>query len=188
MDAVIESVLIGLGLAMDCFAVTLATGATASINRFKTATVLAATFGVFQGGMTIGGWLLGISFASFVNRYAPWIAFLLLAGIGVKMCIEGIRGDDGGERPSSLRAGVVIGLAIATSIDALAVGISYALLGVDPVLPSLIIGAIASCISFTGVYAGMRLAPVLGTRVDIFGGVVLIAIGVKVLAEHLALI
>jgi putative Mn2+ efflux pump MntP len=188
MDAVIESVLIGLGLAMDCFAVTLATGATASINRFKTATVLAATFGVFQGGMTLGGWLLGISFASFVNRYAPWIAFLLLAGIGVKMCIEGIRGDDVGERPSSLRAGVVIGLAIATSIDALAVGISYALLGVDPVLPSLIIGAIASCISFTGVYAGMRLAPVLGTRVDIFGGVVLIAIGVKVLAEHLALI
>ena len=75
MDAVIESVLIGLGLAMNCFAVTLATGATASINRFKTATVLAATFGVFQGGMTIGGWLLGISFASFVNRYAPWIAF-----------------------------------------------------------------------------------------------------------------
>ena len=188
MDAVIESVLIGLGLAMDCFAVTLATGATASINRFKTATVLAATFGVFQGGMTIGGWLLGISFASFVNRYAPWIAFVLLAGIGVKMCIEGVRGDDVEERPSSLRAGVVIGLAIATSIDALAVGISYALLGVDPVLPSLIIGAIASCISFTGVYASMRLAPVLGTRVDIFGGVVLIAIGVKVLAEHLALI
>jgi len=187
MDAVIESVLIGLGLAMDCFAVTLATGATASINRFKTATVLAATFGVFQGGMTLGGWLLGISFASFVNSYAPWIAFLLLAGIGVKMCIEGVRGDVE-ERPSSLRAGVVIGLAIATSIDALAVGISYALLGVDPVLPSLIIGAIASCISFAGVYAGMRLAPVLGTRVDIFGGVVLIAIGVKVLAEHLALI
>jgi len=132
--------------------------------------------------------LLGISFASFVNRYAPWIAFFLLAGIGVKMCIEGFRGDDVEERPSSLRAGVVIGLAIATSIDALAVGISYALLGVNPVLPSLIIGAIASCISFTGVYAGMRLAPVLGTRVDIFGGVVLIAIGVKVLAEHLALI
>lgn len=188
MDAVLESVLIGLGLAMDCFAITLATGATAGINRFKTAIVLAGTFGIFQGGMTMGGWLLGISFASFVTRYAPWIAFLLLTGIGVKMCIEGIRGGEVGERPSSLRAGVVIGLAIATSIDALAVGISYALLGVEPVFPSLIIGAIAFCISFAGVFAGMKLAPVLGTRVDIFGGVVLILIGVRVLAEHLALI
>ncbi|ACL16570.1 manganese efflux pump MntP [Methanosphaerula palustris] len=188
MDAVIESVLIGLGLAMDCFAVTLATGSSAGIDRFKTAIILAATFGLFQGGMTIGGWLLGISFAGFVTRYAPWIAFLLLTGIGVKMCIEGVRGGDTRERPSSLRAGVVIGLAIATSIDALAVGISYALLGVEPVIPSLIIGAVAFCISFAGVYAGIRLAPVLGTRVDFFGGAVLMLIGVKVLADHLALI
>lgn len=185
MDAVLESVLIGLGLAMDCFAVTLAIGANKGIDRFKTAIVLAATFGVFQGGMTAGGWLLGISFAGFVTRYAPWIAFLLLTGIGVKMCIEGLRGDDHEEQPSSLRAGVIIGLAIATSIDALAVGISYALLSIEPVVPSLIIGAIAFCISFLGVYTGMRLAPVLGTRVDIFGGVVLVLIAIKVLADHL---
>jgi manganese efflux pump family protein len=188
MDALIETVLIGLGLAMDCFAVTLSIGATRGIDRFKTAIVLAATFGVFQGGMVGGGWLFGISFASFVTRYAPWIAFLLLTGIGVKMCIEGFRGDDHEEQPPSLRAGVVIGLAIATSIDALAVGISYALLSIEPVFPSLVIGAIAFCVSFAGVYAGMKLAPVLGTRVDIFGGVVLVLIGIKVLGDHLALI
>jgi len=187
MDGMVESVLIGLGLSMDCFAVTLATGATAGIDRFKTALILATTFGIFQGGMTIGGWLLGSSFAGVVNSFAPWVAFLLLMGIGVKMCMDGFS-DEKEDQPLSLHAGLVIGLAIATSIDALAVGISYALLGIETVFPSLIIGALAFCISFLGIYAGRRLASILGSRMDIFGGVVLMLIGVKVLAEHLALI
>ncbi len=186
MGMLVTSALIGLGLAMDCFAVSLAVGATHHAARLKTALVIAGFFGFFQFGMALVGWGLGAGFANHIAAFDHWVAFILLVGIGVRMIIEGVRGsEEGGITPTL--AGVT-GLAVATSIDSLAVGISFAFLGIFPLLPSVTIGLFSWALSFAGVFSGRQLQHLLGRRVDIIGGVILILIGIRVVLEHVILV
>jgi manganese efflux pump family protein len=182
MEFLITSALIGVGLAMDCFAVSLAVGATRPGDRLKAALLLAGFFGFFQFGMTLIGWGLGFSFADLIAAYDHWVAFLLLAAIGGRMLYEGLKGGE--EVPAALTLASITLLAVATSIDALAVGISFAFLGYLPLAPALIIGAISVGFSFVGVFSGRRLERLLGARVNILGGIILILIGLRILLEH----
>lgn len=184
METLLTSTLIGLGLAMDCLAVSFATGANQRTTRIKAAIILAAFFGGFQFGMTILGWLLGTGFADIISTYDHWIAAGLLGIIGAKMLIEGVKGGEEEESPDVVHLIPVVTLAIATSIDALAVGISFAFLKVEPFIPAVIIGIVAAFVSVVGVYSGGKIGHILGKKVDILGGVILIAIGLKILLDH----
>jgi len=184
MDLVVP-VLIGVGLSMDCFAVSLAIGTTTKAKLLNAALIIALCFGMFQTGMTLLGWVAGIHLAELIADYDHWVAFLLLAVIGIKMVIEGWKKEDEQAPVDVMQLVPVIVLSVATSIDALAVGVSFAFLQVDILVPALIIGIIAFVCSFAGVLSGTRLALVLGNRVEIIGGVILLTIGLKILLEHL---
>jgi manganese efflux pump family protein len=184
MESILSFVLIGLALAMDCLAVSFTIGACLGARRLEAALILGLMFGLFQAGMTLLGWLLGSGFASIIMAYDHVVASGLLFLIGAKMIIEGIR-DGGSEKPPDIFSLTTVTLlAVATSIDALAVGISFAFLQVSPLLPAVIIGMIAAAVSVTGVFAGGKAGNVLGRRVDIVGGVILILIGIRILIEH----
>jgi len=185
MEILITSILIGLGLAMDCLAVSFAAGANQRAARFRSAVILAAFFGGFQFGMTVLGWLLGTGFTNLISAYDHWIAAGLLWIIGAKMLIEGWKGGEDEAPPDVLHLMPVVVLAIATSIDAFAVGISFAVLDVEPLIPAVIIGIIASVISVIGVYSGGIAGHIVGKKVDILGGMILVAIGLKILLDHI---
>lgn len=184
MDLIVP-VLIGVGLSMDCFAVSLAIGITTKAKLLNAAMIIALCFGIFQTGMTLLGWAAGTHLTELIADYDHWVAFLLLTIIGIKMVIEGWR--EGGEQApvDVMQLVPVIVLSVATSIDALAVGVSFAFLQVEILVPALIIGIVAFVCSFAGVLSGTRLASVLGNRVEIIGGVILLTIGLKILLEHL---
>jgi Predicted membrane protein len=177
--------LIATGLAMDCFAVALAVGTRKGIPRIRYAAMLALVFGGFQSLMNIIGWAAGVSLLPYISGFDHWIAFILLAGIGGKMIYEGI---GGGERQEwdRMQAGTLLVLAVATSIDSLGVGLSFALLAADIVIPALIIGAVSALFASNGVLLGNRLAERFGERMEILGGVILIGIGLRILLEHLS--
>ncbi len=179
----ITSLLIGIGLAMDCFAVSLAIGTSTRSQVVKTALVIAVCFGFFQGGMTVIGWFAGTAFYSEVSRYGPWIAFLLLAAIGIKMIYEGIF-EENGEQFAGLLVLPVLVLSVATSIDALAVGVSLGLLGDAVLLPAVVIGLVSFAFAVIGVVCGQRLEKILGHRTEILGGVILVLIGTRILVNR----
>ena len=185
MDLIFTSVLIGIGLAMDCLAVSFAVGAHQKTSRIRAAFILALFFGGFQGGMTLLGWLLGSGFADAIAAYDHWVAAGLLFIIGGKMIIDGIKDGHEEEAPDVFNLVAVFILAVATSIDALAVGLSFSFLHIVPLIPALIIGLISAIFSVGGVYSGGKVGHILGKRVDILGGIILILIGVRILLEHL---
>ncbi len=178
-------VLIGIALSMDCFAVSLAVGTAARTNLLKAALIIAISFGFFQAGMTLLGWAAGAGFAGFIAGYDHWVAFLLLAVIGIKMIREGLEPEEDEEETlTTLQFMPVLVLSVATSIDALAVGVSFAFLHMDVLVPALIIGLVAFLISFAGVMTGMRLKSILGKRIGIAGGLILILIGINIVLNH----
>lgn len=179
-------ILIGIALSMDCFAVSLAIGTFTKTNLPVTALVIAFSFGVFQTGMTLLGWAAGAGFAGFIAGFDHWLAFLLLGIIGIRMIAEGFEEQEENNVISDLRFIPVMVLSVATSIDALAVGLSYAFLGLEIIVPALIIGIVAFIISFGGVLSGMRLRTLLGKKIEIAGGIILIAIGLNILFSHLS--
>ncbi|MDD1693882.1 MAG: manganese efflux pump MntP family protein [Methanoregula sp.] len=181
----ITPVLIGIALSMDCFAVSLAIGTTTKTKLLNAALIIALCFGVFQAGMTLAGWAAGTGFTVLIAGFDHWLAFLLLAVIGAKMIHEGLENEEEKETISVLRFVPVMVLSIATSIDALAVGVSFAFLQVSILVPALIIGIVAFIISFIGVMSGMQLKSLLGKRIEIAGGVILIGIGLNILFTHL---
>ncbi|MDN7024488.1 manganese efflux pump [Methanoculleus sp. FWC-SCC1] len=185
MEFLVTSTLIGIGLAMDCFAVSLAIGATHHAARMKTALLIAGFFGFFQFAMALVGWVLGAGFTGIIAAYGHWIAFLLLALIGGKMLWESITGvEEEAAAHAALTLGSITLLAIATSIDSLAAGISFAVLGYVPLVPAVIIGVISWLFAFTGVFSGQRLERVLGRRVEVIGGAILILIGLRIVLEN----
>lgn len=184
MELLLTSVLIGIGLSMDCLAVAIAAGAHLKVSRLKTALILALFFGGFQAGMILAGFFLAAGFATLISAYDHWVAALMLFAIGGKMIYEGVHDGEEEEDVDVLNLPAVTYLAIATSIDALAVGISLAFLSMPVLLPALIIGAVAALFSCAGVFLGGRLAHVLGRRADIAGGLILILIGARILLEH----
>jgi putative Mn2+ efflux pump MntP len=183
MDFVIP-VLTGIGLSMDCLAVSLAIGASGIGDRLKIAITIGLFFGYFQTVMTLAGYFGGRAFMGFISSFDHFIAFGILAFIGGKMIYEAVNPDGHDNHPLSLTLPAVLMLSLATSIDALGVGLSFAFAGIDIILSSGIIGFIAFSLSVCGVMLGNQLEGFLGNRVEIIGGFILISIGIRILMEH----
>ena len=180
--------LIALALAVDAFAVALATGVCLPKVSLRHTFRLAWHFGLFQGGMCIIGWAVGLSFRSVIERFDHWLAFGLLLFVGGRMIIEAFKKDqkeDNCQRDPTRGSSLVL-LSVATSIDALAVGLSFSILKKSVWFPSLVIGIVATVLTAIGIHLGRFVGEVsrLGKNVEIIGGLVLIAIGVKILQEH----
>ena len=185
----LEIFLIGIGLSMDAFAVAIYKGLAMPDKVHKrSAFLIALYFGVFQAVMPALGWLLGSQFAHYVTRFAPWIAFVLLAWIGGNMIRGGGDDSEDGESCSvdPTKGRKLLILAVATSIDALAVGLSFSLLNINVWGPSTLIGVVCAVITALGLLAGKGLAhaDIFGRRAELVGGCVLIGIGLKILYEH----
>lgn len=185
-----ESVVLAVALSMDAMAVAGARGLAAKVVRVPDALLVAALFGGAQALMPALGWALGASFASRVAGWGHWLTFAVLGGIGVKMIYEaiGASGDPDPEEPRDAAQPfgpkVLALLVIATSIDALAAGVTLAVRDARIVRACVTIGVVTAALSFAGVYAGHRFGARFGKRLDVFGGVVLVALAVKALAEH----
>ncbi len=180
----ITLILIALGLAMDAFAVAVA--ASLPLDRLSVRRVfrLAFHFGLFQALMPILGWLAGRRLGSYLDGFDHWIAFGLLTFIGTKAIVEAVRDKGGVEnRGDATRGMTMVGLSIATSIDALAVGISLAMLRVDIWYPCAVIGVVACVLTAIGMLLGKRLGAIFGRRIEILGGLILIGIGTKILLQ-----
>ena len=178
--------LIGVGLSMDAFAVSVTSGLTVKGFGPKHAALLGIYFGVFQFLMPLIGYLLGSTVSSFVSGYAPYISFFLLAFVGIKMLVEAIRGGEAAVC-TQLRHTQLLMMAIATSLDALAVGVSFAFMPEVSLLPScLLIGCTTFVLCFAGGMVGGKIPGISCKTAGIAGGVVLCAIGIKLLIEGLA--
>jgi putative Mn2+ efflux pump MntP len=185
MDA-ITLIGLALALAMDAFAVALGTGAVLSRLTGRHLFRLGFHFGLFQALMPVIGWLAGQTIIQWVSAWDHWIAFSLLAIIGGRMIYEALSDEEKtGDRDPTRGLSLVM-LSIATSIDALAVGFSLSVIGISIWMPSLVIGLVAGVLTIIGMLLGGRIGDRWGARVEVFGGLVLIAIGIKILIEHLA--
>lgn len=176
---------LALALAMDAFAVALGTGAVLTRLTGRHLFRLGFHFGLFQALMPVIGWLAGQTIIQWVSAWDHWIAFSLLALIGGRMIHEACSDEEKTEDRDPTKGLSLVLLSIATSIDALAVGFSLSVIGVSIWLPSLIIGLVAGILTVVGMLMGGRIGDRWGSRVEIFGGVILICIGLKILAEHL---
>ena len=182
-----ELFLIGIGLSMDAFAVAICKGLGMERINKRDTLLLALFFGGFQALMPTLGFLLGYRFESFITSIDHWIAFILLALIGGNMIREALGKDEEHENDDfSFKA--MLPLAVATSIDALAVGISFAFLGVDIVQAALLIGATTFVLSGVGIFVGNIFGSKYKSKAEFLGGAVLILIGLKILLEHLGVI
>lgn len=178
----ITVIMIALGLSMDSLAVSISGGVCMKPFCIKKSFKMAAIMGLFQGGMTLLGWGLGVNFSSYINNFDHWIAFILLAYLGGKMIYESYKSEN--ETLTSFSNKTLFTLGIATSIDALAVGISFAFLKTTILYPALIIGITTFILSISGVYCGFRFSKMRGLKVELLGGIILIGIGIKILLEH----
>jgi putative Mn2+ efflux pump MntP len=177
---------IAVGLAMDAFAVSIAVGLTLKQVSLRQTFRLSYHFGLFQALMPIIGWLAGRSLAEWIAPVDHWIAFGLLAAIGGKMIYEALAdNEEEDEKKDPTKGASLVVLSVATSIDALAVGLSLALLGVDVWYPALVIGIVALAFTAVGLHLGKRFGARFGRRMEIVGGVILIGIGLRILVEHL---
>jgi putative Mn2+ efflux pump MntP len=178
---------LAVGLAMDAFAVSIGVGLTAQQVSGRTTFRLAWHFGLFQFLMPVVGWLAGLSVERWISGIDHWVAFALLVAIGGHMIYEAVYGDEEvrGARDATRGVSLVV-LSVATSIDALAVGLSLALLGVEIWYPAVVIGIVAFLFTAAGLHLGRRFGALLGRRMEVLGGIILIGIGLKILADHLA--
>ena len=178
---------LAVGLAMDATAVAAARGVAAKRVRGQDGLLVAALFGGAQALMPLLGSLLGAGLGRYVARWDHWIAFALLAGVGLKMLWEARKSDAekaDAAREDAFRLPLLVTLAIATSIDAFAVGITLPMLGAPLVLSLVTIGVTTALLSGAAVFLGRRFGAHLGSRLDVIGGLVLIALGVKIVLDH----
>lgn len=182
---IVTLLFIAVGLAMDAFSVAITDGITIKKVKFANALKIALFFGVFQFGMLFLGNVLGSTFARYIEVVDHWIAFVLLLFIGGKMFFDAIKGDEeeASENPLSFKTLTI--LAIATSIDALAVGVSVVTMTESILFAASVVGLVAFLFSFAGVYIGNKCGDLFGNKAEIVGGIVLMGIGVKILIEHL---
>jgi len=181
----LEITLIAIGLAMDCFAVSLGIGTNGLKKTRRMVLRLAFHFGLFQGGMALLGWLAGRQIAHLIASFDHWVAFVLLLWVGGRMIIGSFKDIDECSPSDQTRGGSLVMLSIATSIDAMAVGLSLAMIDGSILTSSLVIGATSFILSVAGFWLGDRLGCRFGKRMELAGGVILVAIGVKVLLSHL---
>lgn len=190
---VLEIILIGVVLSMDAFAVAMCRGLSMHKINYLHAVIIALTFGVFQAAMPLIGWFLGTRFANLISNVDHWVAFGLLLLIGGKMIFDAIFGkEDDKEKTDSgekLNIRELLLMAIATSIDALAMGITFAIVdGISIWWSVAIIGVLTFAICFVGVLIGHTFGNKFEKQASLIGGIVLILIGLKILLEHLGII
>ena len=176
--------LIALGLSMDAFAVSVCKGLATPKYKLKYSMICGAWFGGFQALMPAVGYLLGVNFKKYITAIDHWIAFVLLALIGFNMIREALKNDDEGADPSFTAKSMSL-LAVATSIDALAIGITFAFLDVNIVAAVLFIGVCTFVISAAGVKIGSAFGTRFKSKAEIAGGAILIILGLRILVEHL---
>lgn len=186
----IELFLIGVGLSMDAFAVSICKGLNMKKINYRHACIIGAFFGGFQALMPLIGWALGTQFAKYIESVDHWIAFGLLAFIGGKMAVEAIKGDDdeqdGGDDRLDYKE--LFMLAVATSIDALAVGVTFAFLKVNIVFSIAVIGVTTFVLSVIGVAVGNRFGTKYKSKAELAGGIILVLIGLKILLEGIGVL
>ncbi|SHK24808.1 Putative Mn2+ efflux pump MntP [Hathewaya proteolytica DSM 3090] len=187
---IIALILLAIGLSMDAFAVSICKGLNMTKINFKHCTIVGLFFGGFQALMPLIGWFLGSQFQSYITSFDHWVAFALLAFIGGKMIYDSIKVDEDEDKDSDICAILNIKdlfiLSIATSIDALAVGITFALLpNVNIWLSIATIGIITFALSFVGVIIGSKFGKKYEKRAEFLGGAILITLGIKILVEHI---
>ena len=176
---------IALGLSFDTFAVSLSYGVLQNRIFFRQAVRIAVVFAVFQGGLTIAGYFLGSIISESVKAADHWIAFGLLGFLGLKMLIEGLRRNEDKNAKDYSKTVLLVTIAIGTSIDAFAVGVSLAFLDVKIWVSGIIIAAVTFLASMTAIRIGKSAGERLGNKVEIIGGLILVAIGFKILLEHI---
>lgn len=181
----LEIILLAIGLSMDSLAVSVAGGAVIQNYKHCNGIKIASVLGVFQAGMTVIGYIAGLGFEKYICAFDHWIAFILLFYLGAKMIYEGYYKNDNTETGfNPLKLKTLTGLGIATSIDALAVGISLALLKSSIIIEASIIGITTFIFSAFGVYFGSRFGKKINLQIEFIGGIILMGIGVKILLEH----
>jgi len=181
----LNNLLIATGLSMDSFAVSVASGTLIKQSKLKNAARIAFVLAFFQGLMPVLGWFAGKEATQYICDYDHWAAFALLTLISGKMLYEALKTDENNKKNfNPLKITVLIGLGIATSIDALIVGVSLAFVGVDILLPALIIGLVTFIFSFSGVWFSLWISKRINNKIEILGSIVLFAIGLKILLEH----
>lgn len=176
---------VALGLSFDTFAVSLSYGVVRNGILFRQATGVAIVLAFFQGGLTIAGYFLGSIISIALKATDHWIALGLLSFLGIKMIIEGFKRTGEAESRDLNKALVLIAIALGTSIDAFAVGISFAILNVKIWSSGIIIGAVTFLASMIAIRIGKSAGERLGNKVEIIGGIILIAIGLKIFLEHI---
>lgn len=185
VEQLITFLLIGIGLSFDSFAVSVSCGLMRREIKFLQACPIAFSLAFFQGIFPAIGWFIGSTIKSLIASVDHWIAFGLLVFIGVKMIIEGIKPNGSHKKFNPFQLKVVIGLSIATSIDALVVGLSFGFLDLPILFPVLIIGIVTFAASMLGMLFGKYIPAKRSHQSLILGGIILSAIGLKILIEHL---
>lgn len=184
--------LTGVALSMDAFAVAICKGLKMQKLNYKQMGLIALFFGGFQALMPFIGWMLGHSFKDYIESFDHWVAFALLVFIGGKMIYEAFNGDDEDDDCSCFDIKELLVMAIATSIDAMAVGIAFAIDGIDTLasilVAILIIGVTTFILSAVGVFIGHKFGAVYKSKAELAGGIILILIGAKILLEHLGIL
>lgn len=178
--------LIAVGLSMDAFAVAICKGLSVQKVKLKHGLIVGLYFGGFQAGMPLLGYLLGSSFAKYIEAFDHWVAFVLLGLIGINMIRESREKEE--ELNSSFCFKAMLPMAVATSIDALAVGVSFAFMRVQIGWAVVFIGAITFTLSAIGVKIGNHFGAKYKSKAELFGGIVLILLGIKILLEHLGVL
>lgn len=178
--------MLALGLSLDCFAVSVTSGAKETSQKLINALKVAFSFGSFQAVMPLIGWFAGYKVKGFISSIDHWIAFVLLSTIGVKMIYESFKLEENKKDNNLTNNKTLFILSVATSIDALIIGISLALLEVNIAMPVIIIGITAFFVSLLGFLVGKKLTSISGSKIEIIGGLILIGIGLKILIEHLS--
>lgn len=177
---------IAIGLAIDSFAVSISAGIALKKIHLSVMGKISLTFAFFQGMMPVVGWSIGRSFKEYIEAYDHWIAFGLLSIIGGKMVYESFdKSDDAKCALNPYCKKTITALSVATSIDALAVGVSFSILGLEIVSPALIIGLVTFIFSFGGLIIGIKLGNFHRRKIEFAGGVILVGIGIKILVDHL---
>jgi len=185
ITTIITFVFIGIGLSFDSFAVSIYCGLAKQHIRFRQAILIAFSFALFQAGFPVIGWFAGNTLHNQISFIDHWIAFLLLAFVGIKMVTEGIKPDGSLNKCNPLKLSVILGLSVATSIDALVVGVGFGMVKLQIWLLVIIIGAVTLLASLLGILSGKNFPASRSRQSLILGGIILTLTGIKILIEHL---
>jgi manganese efflux pump family protein len=184
----LELLFLAVGLSADAFAVSVAAGSAGTASDRRSMLRLSFHFGFFQFMMPIVGWLAGLSIVSYVESLDHWVAFGLLAWVAFRMIHSAMSDEGSSFKQDPSRGKMLVILSFATSIDALAIGLSLAILRISIWYPSIVIGIVTGTTSFMGIFLGKKLSKKFGKRTAIFGAILLLVIGIRILLEHYSVI